>query len=221
MSLGQHISTRAIKNAFENAKAKHKLGLATVFTIPGPKMYFQGDEELNLSRFKFFREFSDEDYNRENKEGYVDWVVSKKGYDWYEPLARKDSLIDSVEASNKTYSEQIKRFSSDLSDLVRSSDALTKGEIVSTKKDAINNVHIHQLKHNDEEILVIKNFGSKFHNDYSIEWFPEGRWEEVFNSDSDFYGGMNFVNAHRGSDISWNNQKINLAPNSVSILRKV
>lgn len=216
----KHISPQAINNAFDIAKAKHKLGLATIFTIPGPKMFFQGDDEMNLSRFKFFREFSSDSWDRANKEGYIDWIKSNKGYDWHEPIARKDSLINSVPQNNRQYSEQMKLFSTDLSDIVKGSEVFSKGDIVATYKDTKQHVHIHHLKYNNEEVLVIKNFGNSFNDSYGYEAFPNGNWKEIFNSDSVSYGGSDYINSQRGNSIDRRNQHLNIAPNSVIILKK-
>lgn len=49
----------------------------------------------------------------------------------------------------------------------------------------------------NEEFLVVASLGNyPFASGYTIEnfWFGDGRWQEVFNSDSEFYGGNNVGN---------------------------
>lgn len=221
MSNYSSISAQEIEQAFNIGRAKQKLHFATVFTIPGPKMFFQGDDVLDVARFKFFRELSSDPYDRVNNPNYVRDIVKKKGYDTHESIARPDSLINKVPDLSSPKRQEMERFSKDLVTTVSNSEALTKGDIAKTFIDKHHCVHSHLLKHGNEEILVIKNFGQNFHNNsYGFEWFPEGQWKEIFNSDSKEYGGTGYLNTHR-NDISWMNQKLNLAPNSVIILKKV
>jgi len=216
------ITTGDLRTAFNIAKARHKLSLAVPLTIPGPKMFFQGDDEMNLSRFKFFREFSSDSYDRENEKGYVESIINQKGYDTLEAIARKDSMIDSVPQSETSHSEEIRRFSSDLIGLVKGSKALKSGDMINTWNDFKNNIHIHQLKKDDDEVLVIKNFGNTLHDkNYWYSGFPDGNWKEVFNSDSEIYGGGNNVNEGKNSTINRNKQNLTIAPNSVIILQKI
>lgn len=222
--LNTFIPKDALIDAFKTAIAKQKLGMGTVMTIPGPKMYFQGDDEADLSYFKFFREFSDEKRDRAKSSEYRDRIVAKKGYDTLEEIARPDSVVGRVVPKGlfRSVSSYIKSFSSDLSGLLRKYPALMNGTLASTYKDNNHNVHIHQLKLGDEEVLIIKNFGQGFHDhNYEYYGFPNyGQWEEIFNSDNAKYGGAGYSNAGR-KDITNMNQRLSLAPNSLLILRKV
>lgn len=222
LASNQTVTADEIETVFNIGRAKHKMQLATVFSIPGPKMYFQGDDELDLSRFKFFRELSSDAYDRVHKPGFVMNMLKRKGYDELESIARPESVIGKVPVKDSPYRAEMERFTKDLADVVKSSKALLKGDVTGTFKDIHHNVHTHLLKSGSEEVLVIKNFGGKFHNgSYGFEWFPEGQWKEIFNSDSTIYGGSGYTNENRGNSISWTNQNLNLAPNSVIILKKV
>ncbi len=214
----KRIHTQSIEKAFNIAIAKQKMATACVMTLPGPKMYFQGDDSLALSQFKFFREFSDYESNPHS----IDDENYKKGYNTLERFARIDSIIDRVKPNNNHLEEQMLLFSKDLANVVKSNDVISKGQIVNTFKDPHHQVHTHQIKLGNEEVLVIKNFGGGFHtNSYGFANFPDGNWKEIFNSDKDIYGGSNFINEHRDGLINAKNQNINLAPNSVAILKKV
>ena len=110
----------------------------------------------------------------------------------------------------------------DLSNLVKSTPALLKGEIKSTIKDYTHKVHAHILSDGNEEYMVIKNFGDKFHSkEYGVADFPDGEWVEIFNGDDKKYGGSGYINNDRLTTITKNNQGLNLAPNSILILRKI
>ncbi len=213
------ISYAAIKQAFNIAKAKQRLALGTVMTVPGPKMYFQGDDDMKLSYFKFFREFSDDKAKRAEHPEYVESIIAEKGYDTLEEIARPQSILGSVVPKDNTHSQQMLKFMQDLSNTVKSSKALTSGEITNTYKDIYNNVHVHQLKNGDEEVLVLKHFGESFHDkSYSFANFPDGKWQEIFNSDKKEYGGSDYLN---NETISKESQALSLAPNSIVILRKI
>ena len=51
-------STEEIFEKYLKAINMHKMALGKIYSIPGPKMVFQGDEDANLAHFKFFRKFS-------------------------------------------------------------------------------------------------------------------------------------------------------------------
>jgi pullulanase/glycogen debranching enzyme len=83
LGLNTFIPKEELITAFQTATAKNKLALGTVMTIPGPTMFFQGDDKADLSYFKFFREFSGEKYAREHFDNYKSYIISQKGYDTY------------------------------------------------------------------------------------------------------------------------------------------
>ena len=188
-------------------------------------MFFQGDDEADLSHFKFFREFSGEAQERAEKEHIATDAVRKYGYDSLEELARPDSVVGRVkpEGMFKDIQDQMRLFTKDLKAVVDNNKALRSGDIVATYKDNNHNVHIHQLKKDKEEILVIKNFGQGFHSDsYEYFGFPNNnsKWYEIFSSDAKEYGGMGYSNKDRKDITNWN-QHLSLAPNSFIILKKI
>lgn len=224
MGLNTFISKDALIDAFKTAIAKHKLAMGTVMTIPGPKMYFQGDDEADLSYFKFFREFSGEKNQRAQSDDLKRSIVARKGYDTLEEAARPDSIVGRVkpEGMFKNLPEQIIALTADLRDILKHLPVLKCGEFAGTYKDNNHNVHVHHLRLGSDELLIIKNFGQGFHDkNYSYYGFPQGsQWEEIMNSDAEKYGGAGYSNAGR-KDINNMNQNLSLAPNSFLILRKV
>lgn len=224
LGINDFISKEDLKNAFMTAIAKQKLALGTVMTIPGPKMYFQGDDEADLSNFKFFREFSGEKQQREKDPDFANRIVLEKGYDTLESIARPDCILGRIkpEGMFKNLTTQMEEYYKDLSDLLQNMPVLKTGCIVGTYKDTNHNVHIHHLKLGNDEVLVIKNFGQGFHNKtYVYNDFPQNSdWQEVFNSDAKKYGGSGYVNQNKDT-ITNKNQQLFLAPNSIIILKKV
>lgn len=206
-----------IIQAFNIAIAKLKMSLATAWTVPGPKMSFQADYIADLSHFKFFRELSGEKYERENS-NMAQNIFREKGYDTLETIARPDSIVGRVKYKKNLTQDVMLSFSKDLTTLIKNSKALLNGEIIDTFKNFDHKIHTHYLKDGDEEFLVIKNYGPNFHNNYGLDRFPDGKWEEVFNSDAKKYGGLDFVNKDRV--ITHDSQNISIAPNAIVILKK-
>lgn len=214
---------KTIKTALKTALAKQRLAHGTVMTIPGPKMYFQGDDNAELSSFKFFREFSGERADRVNKPNLKYDIIREKGYDTFVDEALPDSVIDKIQPNGefKDIQKQMVKFNQDLKQVVMENPALLEGDIVARYKDHNNLIHIHRLTKGDNDIVVFKNFADRFYNsDYSSLGFPkDGQWVEIFNSDKTEYGGGGKTNEDR--KIYDMNQNMNLAANSIIILRKV
>ena len=71
------LSVKNIETVFIEACNQYKMALAMLFGVPGPKMVFQGCEDLDLTPFRFFRKFKtevcednpylEEEYTREEK----------------------------------------------------------------------------------------------------------------------------------------------------------
>ncbi len=224
IGLNNFISKVDLCDAFNTAIAKQKLANGTIFTVPGPKMYFQGDEVADLSYFKFFREFSGEKYQRAQSDDLKNSIIAKKGYDTLEEIARPDSIVGKTNPKGiyKEVKNQMRSFNADLRTLIDKNQVLRAGNIVATYNDNNHNVHIHQLKLGADEVLVIKNFGHGFHDkNYEYYGFPQNsNWKEIFSSDEKQYGGSGYNN-QRKEPITNTNQKLSLAPYSFIILKKV
>ena len=222
--LNTFISKNDLRDAFNTAIAKQKLAHGTIFTIPGPKMYFQGDEVGDLSYFKFFREFSGEKYKRAESDGYKNSIIGQKGYDTLEEIARPDSIVCKIEPQGyyKDVKNQMRNFNAELRCLIDKTPVLQSGNIVSTYNDNNHNVHIHHLQLGTDEVLIIKNYGHGFHDkNYGFYGFPQnGQWREIFSSDEKKYGGSGYNNK-RPDVITNMNQNLSLAPYSFIILKKV
>jgi len=224
IGLNTFINRDDLCDAFNTAIAKQKLANGTIFTIPGPKMYFQGDEVGDLSYFKFFREFSGEKYQRAESDNLKNEIIGKKGYDTLEEIARPDSIVCKIEPKGiyKETKNQMRNFNADLRELIDNNKVLQSGKIIATYNDNNHNVHIHQLQLGADEVLVIKNYGHGFHDkNYEYYGFPQNsQWEEIFSSDEKKYGGSGYNN-RRQTPITNMDQHLSLAPYSFIILKKV
>ena len=166
--------------AYLTAIKKHKLVLGKVYSIPGPKMVFQGDESANLSYFKFFRKFST------GKEKYL----LEKGY---EPglSAFLDSKLTAVDvcAKYEKINNDVKIYMRDLNILCAENNALQSGSIDKTIVHELSDIHAIYLSGTDDEIFSISNFSKQsYYKNYGI-LFPKGIWKEVLNSDDVKYSG--------------------------------
>ena len=181
LNINDHFPIEQIYHAYMMAIKMHKTVLGKVYSIPGPKMVFQGDESANLAYFKFFRKFSigSESYLRD------------KGY---EPglSAFMDSKLHSVyysEKYKKIYDSIIK-YTKDLNQLCADNSSLTNGNIIKTLFHELSDIHAMWTSDGNNEICSISNFSNQsYYKNYGI-LFPKGdKWVEIFNSDDKKYSG--------------------------------
>lgn len=181
-NIDKNIEIEDFYKAYIDAVNMHKLVLAKIFSVPGPKMVFQGDDSGNLSYFKFFRKFSSgpEPYLRE------------KGY---EPglAAFLDSKLSSVNVSSKYayLNSGIEKLTSDLNRLCDNNISLADGHIEKTVVHENSDIHAIHTRKMYNEIFSVSNFSDvPYRNSYGI-MFPKGRWREILNTDYTHYAGKN------------------------------
>lgn len=213
----------ALVNGLKAALAKSRLAYGTIMTVPGPKMIFQGEGSVDMSYFKFFRDFSPEFHNYPPNKGIHEKISAEKGYDISNEYAMKDSIVGQIKPGGEfaNVQEQMIAYNKDLSKLIDSNEALQSGIIKSVYRDHENMVHIHSLEKDGEKFLIFKNYADNFHNGtYSSLGFPhDGKYIEVFNSDDVIYGGSGRLN--KGREITADNQNLKLAANTMVILKKL
>ena len=173
-------STEEIFEKYLKAINMHKMAIGKIYSIPGPKMVFQGDEDANLAHFKFFRKFST------GPEPYLLEKGYKPGID-----AMKDSKLDAINVSEK-YSyinDAVRKFVSDLNNINKNNIALSSGHIVKTYLNQEDDVHAIHCKKIYNEIFSISNFSNvPYYKSYGV-LFPPGNWKEILNSDDIKYTG--------------------------------
>ena len=169
-----------IKQGYKYALAMHRLAIGKTYSVPGPKMIFQGDEEANLSYFKFFRKFST---------GY-EKCLENKGY-CSGDAAFCSSKLDSIDYSfrYKKYLQRTEQYTKDLNDIVAYNPALQSGVVDYTVVHPISSVHALHCKKDANEIFSVSNFSKEsYFKNYYLE-FPKGKWLEISNTDNFRYGG--------------------------------
>ena len=212
-----------VKTMFQKSFAKHKLGLTSTYTTPGPKMIFQGDEDADLTPFRFFRQF--------DSIKYEPYLYTEKGY---EPgiKALESSKMGNIPYSKEALQEmdKFRNLTSDLNKLNEENPAMTTGEYVkeNTVKHPYSQViglHTKDAQSNNE-IFTISNFSyvqypARGIKQYYIK-FPPGKWVEILNTDDAKYGGDNNTNKTRviygnGQD----NKPINISDHSAAIFKRI
>lgn len=213
--LTKNFSIEEIKNAYEKALKLHRLAVAKTYSIPGPKMIFQGDDNGNMSYFKFFRKIST-GYERE---------LESKGYP---PTIRAflDSKLYSIDYSGK-YKRDVEgteELTKDLNDLMNDNQALQNGEIICSDTHSCSSIHAIHAKTGANEIFSISNFEDiSYLNNCSIN-FPKGIWQEILNSND-----VKYVNGNNGEFLNKNNiyaqecrcRCISLAPYGIVFFKKI
>ena len=214
---------QTLVNGLKAALAKSRLAYGTIMTAPGPKMFFQGENSVDLSYFKFFRDFSPEFHAYPPNKGVAEATSAEKGYNISNKDAMKDSIMGQLKPEGEfaKVQEQMVIYNQDLVKLINSEPAMQNGTIQSVYRDHDNMVHIHSLEKGNDKLLIFKNYADNFHNGtYNTSGFPnDGKYIEIFNSDDVIYGGSGRLN--KGREITSDNQNLKLAANTMVILKRV
>ena len=208
--LSEYLTFQEIFMAYLRALRLHKLALAKVYSIPGPKMVFQGDEDANLAYFKFFRKFST---------GPEPYLLDKG----YKPglAAFLDSKLDSINVHLKyqKYNKGVKNLVSDLNKLSFENPALTLGTILNSTAIKIDDIHSIHTKYDDNEIFSISNFSNNSYKNYQKITFPTGEWQEILNTDDIKYMGS--TNHHNNEVLTEKNSIISIPSYGVIYFKKI
>ncbi|MCD7879790.1 MAG: alpha amylase C-terminal domain-containing protein [Candidatus Gastranaerophilales bacterium] len=212
-----------IKTMFLKSFNINKMAMARTYSIPGPKMIFQGDERADLTPFRFFRQFESvkDETNLYTEKGY------KTGIE-----ALNESKMGSIKysAEGKTLLNSFRNLTRDLNIINSQNPALTNGylNISETVKHYPSQVIATHAKDSAEtnEIYSVSNFNDSDYPrsdaaNYYIK-FPEGKWQEILNTDDTKYGGSgNFQNTEIIESDGIENQSIKLAGNSTVLFKRI
>lgn len=188
-----NITYRDLVQNYKKCSSQMRMATALTYAVPGPKMALQGEENLDITPFRFFRQFENPPV-----EPYLE---TEKGYPSGEK-ALNASKMGNIDYSNrqKTSMRRFSRLTSDLNRLNRENPALTKGYLTLKDNGEKNCVVLNGtigLHSKDEEtgneFFTVVNLRDDSYPDgpyheYKIQ-FPEGKWVEVLNTDSVKYGG--------------------------------
>lgn len=211
-----------VKNMYEKSIDKNKMALARTYSLPGPKMIFQGDERADLTPFRFFRQFDSvkDEYNLYVEKGY------RTGKN-----ALHESTLGNIKYSAKGRNTMVKfrQLTKDLNLLNSNNPALVSGKLIpeNTVKHHSSQVFATHARDNESknEIYSISNFSDmsyprKDADRYYIK-FPKGQWQEVINTDDKKYGGKGRTNPQIIYSDGYGNQPISLSGQSTAIFKRV
>ncbi len=217
------INLDMIKTMYNRSFSRNKMALARTCSIPGAKMVFQGDENADLTPFRFFREFKS---NKDEGNLYIE-----KGYNTGKSALRESTLGNIKYSQNgRNTMRKFLNLTKDLNKLNKENPALTKGYLdkSETVKHHGSNVFATLTKDNksNNEIYTITNFNAAGYPrsdaaDYYIK-FPQGEWTEILNTDDKKYGGSGIHNNKQNiiSD-GKTNSPIKLAGESTILFKKI
>lgn len=216
------ITLDLIKTMYLKSFDINKMALARTFSIPGPKMIFQGDEKADMTPFRFFREFQsipNEDY-----------LYYEKGY---KPgrSALEESKLGSLRytPSAKNIMNKFSNLTKDLNILNEKNPALTRGTLIpenTVKHQASQLLATHSVDNESKnEIFTITNFNAADYPrigaaDYYIN-FPQGQWVEILNTDDKKYGGNGNINTSPVYSDGQHNSPIKISGYSTLIFKRV
>ncbi len=187
--LSLSVTVSSLKQAYRKALKMYRLALAATFSLPGPKMVFQGDEKGEITYFKFFREFSS------GYERYLETKGYKPGID-----ALRDSKIGSSKYCKKYQKDVINtaKFMKDLNKINSENSALQTGTVQDTVCHPISMVHATLVVSDFDSIFSVTNFSNvSYLKNYRLI-IPKGQWREILNSDNTKYNGEGvFLNTEK------------------------
>ncbi len=183
-----NITQKKVEKAFEKSFEQNRMALAFTYGVPGPKMVFQGDENLDITPFRFFRKFESVPHE--------DYLFVEKGYPPAE-AALEESTLGKIQYSEngKKIMNNYAKLTKDLNKLNDENKALSLGYIDpdTIVEHPMSSVVGMNSKYEDNEIFMITNFSDVNYreskdNEYYIK-FPKGTWVEVLNTNDSKYGG--------------------------------
>jgi 1,4-alpha-glucan branching enzyme len=217
------ICPEKVQEMYSMAFSLSKAALSLTYSVPGPKMVFQGDEKADITPFRFFRKFqSSPDDNRN--------LYIEKGYNTG-LMGVKESTLGKIKYSKyaQEKTDEYKALTSDLNKIASENKAMNDGHYV--YEDTIKHYQskllaTHTISEDEtNELFTISNFEHvayprKDADKYYIR-FPKGKWVEILNTDDKKYGGVGYVNhklinANGNSDIP-----INVGKYSTLIFKKI
>ncbi len=222
----RHVSKQEVKDTYDLALNKTKLALGTIFSAPGPKMFFQGAENGGLDYFKFFRKFSSQDgVQTEQDIANKKRMDAEKGYDTSYEAAYQDSIIGNIKCTDevKEKMQKAEQYTIDLSNFHDSSNAMKYGDIVYAGGMLGHRIHTTHLKKDNEEIFCVKNLSETKHQGLPV-YFPQGKWVEVINTDDTKYAGEGkYLNPGIYEGKGWGTPAIpmNIGSNDVTYFKRI
>lgn len=188
----EHIRKNTFEDAFNRGVKLSFVATGVTFATPGPNMFLQGDENLDLTPFRFFREFENdpEDIGPKSEKGYDTGVNSFID-------SKLSTLKDKYSPEYKARMNGAEKYFRKLSEIFRDNKALQDGYVMENWNTARVNdeskVIAIQAKRGDNEIFSVANFSerdfTKKNSDKYGMAFPKGRWELIISSDDPQYGG--------------------------------
>lgn len=210
------VTKEQFQQAYTEAKAANRLALGTVFMSPGHKMIFMGGEDGEVAPFKFFADYP--------VTGLQEKIAKPddKGY----PIG-KEAFAESKTDRSYTKDSKMKKYTQKLAEIFKENPALQTAEYCKVKDmqvfDKQNVMAVHRYK-NDNEIFAVMNYGE---NNYSGDFWvkmPQGKWQEVLNSDDSEFGGNGVLANEKPKKVketSGSQVAINLPKKSILVFKKV
>ncbi len=221
INASSRISYKRIEKAFKESFEQTKMAMAFTYGISGPKMVFQGDENIDMTPFRFFRRFESVPFE--------DYLYTEKGYAPAES-ALEESTMGKIQYSKEGQASmnKYKALVKDLNTLNKTNEALQIGYIdeSSIVDHPMSCVVGFNTKYDNNEIFSITNlsdvnYSEDNDNEYYIK-FPRGKWAEILNTDDKKYGGTSEYKNREGIvGDGHSNKPLNIAKYSTIYFKRV
>ena len=215
-----YIIPRRIKAMYKQAYDSYKMAQAFTYSQNGPKMTFQGDDEVTNTPFRFFR--------ASKRAPYEPNLYIEKGYNSNE-VKTSQLNDDNVKGNALEQKHGAIRLIKDLNKLADENSAMSNGQIIKENTVIHSGSKVIALHSKDnetqDEIYTIANFSDmKYPREdadrYYIK-FPQGIWQEAINTDDFKYKGEGYINKQDIISDGQNPYPINLSNRSTLIFKKI
>ena len=214
------LTPQKIINVFMACYNTSKMNMGMHYGKIGPVMVFQGDEHLDITPFRFAREF--ESIPVEN------YIYNEKGY-YPDEEAYNDSKLGKNYPRYSKKMAQAELLTSDLNGIKATNPALTRGKYKKASTIEHNDSRVFALHAKDDEsqneIFKIVNTQNLCYPREDVDFyyikFPEGEWEEILNTDDKKYGGFGDTNKNIVKADGQNDVPIKLGRKAVVFFRKI
>ncbi len=217
-----YITPKKIKAMYKKAFDSYKMAQALTYSQNGPKMTFQGDDEVTNVPFRFFRQ--------SKRTPYEPNLYIEKGYnsnhEGFEASKMSNSSAKGEAFENKCGAI---RLTKDLNKLAQENTAMSNGAIIRENSIIHHNSQVIALNmrdfENGNEIFTIANFSDmKYPRDDADRYyinFPEGTWQEAINTDDVKYKGEGYTNKQTITSDGQTPIPLNLSNRTTIIFKKI
>jgi 1,4-alpha-glucan branching enzyme len=221
------ITKEQFEKAYSEAKALNRLSLGAVFVHPGQKLIFMGDERGEMAPFNYNADIPEDaicggDDPRYKGRKLSDVLAEQKGYPLGE-YADAQSKLDQKAFTDPELKSQTLNYTRALKKIITDNSALNTGDFknqVTMSYQDKNILQVHRFSEDGNEIIALMNFSDNDYASCPLKNLPDGRWNEILNSNDKQYGGTGTMMNGSGT-MHRSSPAVSIPKQSIVIFKKV